>query len=102
MIMERGRKDTEGKLRYDLISPALELEVAKVATVGAEKYGDRNWERGIPTDECVGALKRHLARFQMGQQICPLDGIHEMAHVAFWCMVILHQAKIDNTEFLWQ
>jgi hypothetical protein len=97
---DRGHKEVDGKLRYDLIPPSLELELAKVVTAGALKYGDRNWEKGIPTDECIGAIKRHLARFQLGQEFSPHDGAHEMAHIVFWCMVLIEQAKIDQSEFL--
>ena len=96
----RGIKEVAGKLRYDLIPASLELELAKVVTAGAIKYGDRNWEKGIPDSECIGAIKRHLARFQLGQEFSPHDGAHEMAHVVFWCMVLIEQAGIDQSEFL--
>uniref|UniRef100_UPI001E4FF338 dATP/dGTP diphosphohydrolase domain-containing protein n=1 Tax=Acetomicrobium sp. S15 = DSM 107314 TaxID=2529858 RepID=UPI001E4FF338 len=34
-------------LRYDLIPSDALRELAKVYTVGAEKYGERNWEKGM-------------------------------------------------------
>lgn len=88
---DRGKKDVDGKLRIDLIPPESVFELARVYTEGAKKYGDRNWEKGIPANECIAALERHFLRFKLGQDMSPETGIHEMAHAAFWCMAIVSQ-----------
>ena len=36
------------KGRYDLISPIMIERLAKLLQRGAEKYNDRNWEKGMP------------------------------------------------------
>ena len=89
---ERGIKDVEGKLRFDLIPPEAMVEIAKVFTEGATRYGDRNWEKGIPVGECVAAIERHLTRFKLGQDFNPKTECHEAAHMAFWCMVLISQS----------
>ena len=96
---ERGIKDVEGKLRFDLIPPEAMVEIAKVFTEGSARYGDRNWEKGIPVDECVAAIERHLMRFKLGQDFNPKTECHEAAHMAFWCMVLISQfyKSIDKT-----
>lgn len=55
-----GRKDDSGKIRLELIPPELVFAVGTVLTFGAEKYGDRNWERGMSWSRVFGALMRHM------------------------------------------
>lgn len=55
-----GTKYDSGKPRMDLIPPELMTEVAKILTFGAEKYADRNWEKGMDWGRVYGALQRHL------------------------------------------
>ena len=38
-----GEKFDEGKLRWDLVPELSSMEIAKVFTLGAAKYGDFNW-----------------------------------------------------------
>lgn len=54
------------KLRYDLITPLGLKRVAQVYTEGAQHYGDRNWEKGIPVSRCLASLERHLMAFKQG------------------------------------
>ena len=49
----RAMRFNAGKLRYDLL-PADALErLVGVYTIGAEKYDDRNWEKGFPWMGCM-------------------------------------------------
>lgn len=62
-----AKRDTQaGKLRYDLISPFALKRLAVIYTKGAEHYGDRNWEKGIPFSRMVASMMRHLNQFLMG------------------------------------
>ena len=88
---ERGIKDMDGKIRYDLIPPEALLELARVYTLGAERYGDHNVEKGIPVHECIGAIERHIARLKMGQDLSLKHQTHEAAHAAFWCFTLISQ-----------
>jgi hypothetical protein len=66
---ENGAKRGEQRLRYDLI-PFEALEAyAKRATIGAEKYGDFNWQKGGQDffTDAIGHLIHHL--------FCWKDGI---------------------------
>ena len=38
----------EGKGRFDLLPMCVLLRLAKHYEAGCSKYGDRNWEKGIP------------------------------------------------------
>lgn len=89
-IFESGaRKETEGKLRYDLIPPEVEKAYAEVLSFGAKKYADRNWEKGIPTDACIAALRRHLAAFQLGEAVNEESGYHHLKHCLFWVAAMI-------------
>ena len=44
-----GLKYDEGKTRWDLVPELASAEIAKVFTLGAEKYGDLNWCTGYAT-----------------------------------------------------
>lgn len=78
-----------GKARYDLLPPdALEALVA-IYTSGAEKYGDRNWERGMGWGRVFGAAMRHLFAFWRGEDRDPESGQPHLAHAAWNCMTLL-------------
>lgn len=55
-----GRKDDQGKDRIELVPPEVVFATARVLTFGAQKYADRNWEKGMSWGRVFGALMRHL------------------------------------------
>lgn len=64
---EGGRKDDAGKERMDLVPPEGIFAVAKVLGFGADKYGDRNWEKGMKWSRVFGALMRHMWAWWAGK-----------------------------------
>ena len=58
--VQPGTKTDAGKCRMDLLPPVFLEGTACVLTKGAEKYGDRNWEKGMSWSRVFGALMRHL------------------------------------------
>jgi len=77
------------KLRYDLIPPEALEALAYVYTAGAEKYGPRDWERGVAYSHMYAALMRHLERWRMGEDYDPDDGQHHLASVVWRAMALL-------------
>lgn len=77
-----GRKDDTQKLRYDLVTSEFQEELARVVTFGAQKYDDRNWERGMAWGRVFGALMRHLWAWWGGQAKDPETGFSHLAHAA--------------------
>ena len=56
-----SRRDTQvGKGRYDLIPYEPLRQLAVLYEQGAEKYGDRNWEKGQPLSRYANSGTRHL------------------------------------------
>lgn len=46
--------------------PSAMLEVSKHFAGGCEKYGERNWERGIPLHCYIDSAVRHYMKYQRG------------------------------------
>ncbi len=77
-----GHKDDIGKPRLDLLPfDALE-EVGRVLTLGADKYGDRNWERGMAWSRLLGAALRHLFSWAIRSGRDAESGRSQLAHAA--------------------
>lgn len=85
-----GKKFDEGKPRVSLIimSKAL-LEVAKVGTFGAQKYGDHNFRSGMKWSRLVDAALRHLFAYLSGERIDHESGLSHLAHIAWNIMALL-------------
>ena len=75
-------KSDANKARYDLI-PATPLDLlARIYTMGAKKYADRNWEKGMAWGRVFAAIMRHLWAFWRGEDLDPESGLPHPAHAA--------------------
>ena len=64
-----AKRDVQAnKGRYDLISPVALRRLAGVLERGSVKYGDRNWEKGIPMSRCLSSALRHLFQYSEGMR----------------------------------
>ncbi len=76
-----GLRYNDGKLRYDLIHPVAQEGLVKVLTRGAQKYADRNWEKGLSWTSTIASLKRHLAAIEKGEDYDKESGELHINHV---------------------
>lgn len=76
-----GKRFNEGKTRHDLVPAFAQEQYAKVLTRGAEKYGDRNWEKGMPWSKVIASLKRHVLAIELGEDYDSESGLLHSAHV---------------------
>ena len=97
MTQSEGRKDDTNKLRYDLLPPGPLAEVARVYTIGAGKYEDRNWEKGLKWGRVFAAMMRHAWAWWRGEKFDPIDGQHHLASVV-WCALALMEYETTHTE----
>lgn len=58
----------KGKGRFDLLPPRALLRLARHFENGAEKYGDRNWEKGMPLSCFLSSAGGHYNKVLMGLQ----------------------------------
>jgi len=94
---ETGIKHDSEKIQVELLSPTALLEVAKVMTFGAKKYGANNWRNGLAWTRILGAALRHLLAFMGGQDKDPETGLSHVAHLACCAMFLLEYEKTHKT-----
>ncbi len=101
--MSADPKGAAGKLKpqLQLIPPALNVEVAKALSLGAEKYGPWNWrENKVEIMTYLGAIRRHLDCIIEREDIDPESGAHHLGHIAAGCAIVLdatkHGTLVDN------
>lgn len=56
-----------GKGRFDLIPTIATRRLAKHFENGAVKYGDNNWQKGIPLSRYLDSLERHVNCLKAGE-----------------------------------
>lgn len=91
MLINKFMKSGEEELLYETIElfakmknwtiPECLLEVSMHYKQGAEKYGERNWEKGIPLHSYIDSGIRHFLKYIDGQ----IDEPHDRAFV--WNML---------------
>ena len=87
-VITEGMKYDNDKLRLDLLPFDALMEVAEVYSMGAKKYSDRNWEKGLQYMRVVGALLRHLFAWILGEERAKDDKQRHLASVV-WCGLAL-------------
>jgi len=68
-VFESGanRDIRKNKGRFDLLPPAAIRALAIHFEKGAVKYGDRNWEKGLPVARFLDSAMRHIFQFLEGK-----------------------------------
>ena len=89
------RDTASDKPRPDLISPFAEERVGHWLRLGAIKYSEHNWERGIPNSRCFASLRRHVMRYQQGDR-----SEDHLAAVIFNAMAIAHNEEMIRRGML--
>ena len=83
----------DDKPRPDLISPHALLRIGGLLARGADKYGERNWEKGMPYSRFLASAFRHLLQYAKGDR----DEDH-LAAVCFNIMAIIHFEELGRTD----
>jgi len=77
------------EFRYDLISPIGLREVARACAEGAEKYGDWNWEKGMPAHDLLNHAIAHIYGFLSGDRREP-----HLGHAAWNLLAAIHSHEL--------
>lgn len=96
-VPTEGRKDDDGKARYDLIPSEALHALAELYGTGARKYGERNWEKGIVFGRLFAALERHAWAWWRGEMFDQEDGQHHLISVA-WCAFALYELERTHPD----
>lgn len=103
--LKTGVKKDEGKARFELLAYEVLYAVSRILTKGAEKYADRNWEKGINYGRVFGAAQRHLsdwwnARLEGKDGINHADGSEShIDHAITELMFLSAYEKRNKVEF---
>ena len=84
----------QGKGRCDLLPPNALLRLARHFETGSLKYGDRNWELGIPCHSFADSGMRHLLKYMAGNT----DEDHLIA--AIWNLMCLAETEVLRPEMM--
>ena len=75
--------------RYDLISPIGLEAVARTCAEGAAKYGDWNWEAGMPVGDLLNHTLRHIYKYLGGDR-----SEDHLPHAAWGLLAAIHSDKL--------
>lgn len=96
---EEGRKDDGGKAPYHLLAPELLEATAQVLKFGAEKYSERNWEKGMNWSRPFSAMMRHMWAWWRGEHADPETGMSHLWHAACCVMfLIAYEARTTGKD----
>ena len=70
------------------------LEVSKHYEEGAKKYGEYNWQKGIPCHSYIDSAIRHLMKWCRGDK----DEPHDRAFL--WNILSLHWTTVNHLELV--
>lgn len=93
-----AKKNDAGKLRYDLVPPVPLEALAAVYSIGAAKYGDYNWRKGMAWGRIYAALMRHLQAWWQGETHAQDDGQHHLAAVLWCAMTLMEYERLGVGE----
>jgi hypothetical protein len=88
-----GAKRSGDKPRYDLIPHEGLRRLAERYTLGASKYGEYNWQKGLKDPEYIKQFKCHLAAhlFDYFENGCSKDD--NLAAIVWGCFALMEVEK---------
>ena len=102
MKNELGKRFNEGKLRWSLVDLSTFEDLVKVLMNGATKYGDFNWQKGLPITEVYESLIRHLVSFMNGENNDKESGLshldHALCNLYFMKWYMINKPEMDNRK----
>lgn len=98
ILQTQGHKDDAGKPRFDLIPMEVMLELAKLYTLGAKKYDDHNWKKGLSYSRTHSAMMRHFVFWWLGEDIDPDNGQHHLDSV-IWNAIALRYFELHRDKY---
>jgi len=88
------REPDTGKGRPDLITPFAITRLSKWYELGSNKYGDRNWEKGMPFSRYIASLERHVIAFKKGD-----ESEDHLSAIAWNAFAIMHHQELGEIEW---
>src|SRR5260221_3628620 len=98
-----GKKADIGKPRLSLVPSEFIEGIARVMTLGAKKYDDFNWAKGMSWSRPFSALLRHTGAWERGENVDPETSESHLLHAAC-CLLMLYCYQLFNigTDDRWK
>jgi len=88
------REPDTDKGRTDLISPFALTRLSKWYSLGAKKYTDRNWEKGMPFSRYTASMFRHVIAWMKGD-----ESEDHLAAIAWNAFAIMHHQELNELNW---
>jgi hypothetical protein len=73
--------------------------LARHYAVGAQKYADRNWEKGMSWGRCFRSLMSHSWKWWRGETYDEETGSHHMIAAAWNCIALfIYDDRVIGTD----
>jgi hypothetical protein len=89
-----GIKHDSNKLPLHLLAPEALFGTASALKFGAEKYAERNWERGMAWSRVFASLMRHMWVWWRGEELDAESGLSHLHHAA--CCIMFLQTYAER------
>lgn len=81
MPQDKAQRYNRGKSEYSLLDLKCLEPCVKVLMFGAKKYSRDNWKKGLPQNQILDSLLRHLGALLSGEQLDLESGISHIGHI---------------------
>lgn len=96
---DEGVKYDQDKLKWHLLPGDALNEVVKVFQFGADKYGERNWEKGMGWSRLFSAIMRHMWAWWRRNPHDEETGLSHLAHAACCVLFLLaYEIRGDKND----
>lgn len=101
VVYESGAKrSADAKhVRFDLVPPQSLERLARRYAMGAEKYGENNYLKGIPFSSVVNHMELHLSKWKRGDHSD--DHLAAIAWGAFTLMIYQELGRDVDLDDMW-
>lgn len=94
---EKALRYNQGKLPMHLVPPSAIKAIASVLEYGANKYTERNWEKGANYSVPYASLMRHLLAFWSGEDNDPESGLPHTYHILMNAAMLVEYEQLDKS-----
>jgi hypothetical protein len=89
----------EGKPQYSYVDLTCLEPCARVLEFGAKKYSRDNWRKGMPTEQLLDSLMRHISALQRGELVDPESGISHIGHIQANAMFLGNKNNSHDSSY---
>jgi len=93
---QQADRHNEGKPQWSMVDfPSMEPMV-RVLEFGANKYSRDNWKKGLPKEQILDSMMRHVFALASGEENDPESGLPHIGHIQCNAMFYAYMAKKEE------